>query len=136
MKKYIIFIFVMLIVACGKKDLPQPDLIEDSFQWHNVVAVAAGDCLAISGQVHGNVRNLLQVKLEVQSLTDDCVNCPFLAEMSETYGAVDILDYDSSVFQIQYCPTSQHDIYRWRLMGESRLVGLPKVATQVIITDM
>ncbi len=95
-------------------------------------------CLTVFGQIQGNVQNVNTIRLEVQGLTDDCKNCSFIPEMSRTYindELASIINYDTQTFEMNYCPTTTYDEYRWRLVGINKVSGIPQVVSQVVITQ-
>ncbi len=125
----------ILLIACGKKGLPEPDLIEDLFTWQNISAASIENCISVSGQLQGNVENVMSVNMEVQGLTEACVDCSFVAEMNEVYEPQEIFDNKSNVFQLNYCPTREYDEYRLRIVGNNKVLGLPQVTSQIIILN-
>ncbi len=94
-------------------------------------------CLTIFGQIQGNIDNVNTIIVESQGLTDDCKNCSFVAEMSQTYVNQELqslINYETNTFQLNYCPQRGYDEYRWRLLGINKVKGVPEVESQVIIT--
>ncbi len=129
MKNYIkLLLFSFLIIfttACGSEDLPKPDMNNELFVWYNLQAIPNGQCFTVTGNVNGNLDNIKNISLEVQELTDACVDCPFIAERVEVYEVNKILDKHSGIFSLNYCPLTSAEAYRYRLAGENMITGLP-----------
>lgn len=139
MKKiFLLIIVTSIITACGLKALPEPDLADEIFSWNNLTAVPLDDCIFLSGQVVGNIENLIRINFEVQELTESCEACPFVPEMQEFYVASDIVDSKSGVFQMNYCPPRRYrgDEYRWRIVGNNILSALPQVVSPIFVITM
>ncbi len=142
MKKRTTLLLVLLLAftlsfsltACGRKTLPKSNFNSEKYAWQNVGATINNDCLTVFGTVDGNINSVDTITLEVQGLTEACVNCPFATEMHTTVAAVEVIDFETNVFQINYCPAPVYDEYRWRISGKNKVSGIEDVRSQVITT--
>lgn len=126
----------LFLIACGKKGLPEPSYNDALFSWRNVQATLSTDgCLSISGAVDGSIQNVESILLEVQAMDDTsaaCLECPFVPMESFTISSADAwISPEGDAFRFAYCPSARATIYRWRIVGQNVVRGLPKVQTPV-----
>jgi hypothetical protein len=115
------------VTGCGKKGLPQPSDPSRSFSWKSVDAKPVGNCLAFSGTLEGQYKNLDRLRLELAPLKDasDCPGCPFVAkEVTELSPSDAGFNPDTGDVSFSYCP-QKANAYRWRLAGINVFNHLP-----------
>lgn len=127
-----------LLVACGKKDFPQPNDPERNFTIAAANARPHDNCLIVEAQLAGAYTNLEQVRLDVEvlDLENACIECPFVPTETEFLSRRDMtFDVQTGRLSFAYCP-QKADIYRWRLSGISRFSSIPHAQSAVMTTPM
>lgn len=119
----------LFLGACGKKDSPQPQETRYKFSWAESAADISNGCLSITARLDGAYENAESFMLEVEPVTDGiCLDCPFKpAEFFE----VTPVTAEEGLYTFQYCPETQAEVYRWRLLARNLFRGLSHAQTPV-----
>ncbi len=141
------FVFILLFcISCGKKEWPKPIKKEDMFSFSKIYAKYKGNCLEIKGEILGNVRNLKQIVLEMETSKDVCKKCPFSPDVKITYiptqnpkkqkGSLINQRFfkflSPNSFVLTHCRDTGHNVSRLRLVGVNRFSELRYVYSKII----
>lgn len=129
-----ILLALTILTGCGKKAMPQPKDSKEYFAWKNSVATSSGDCINISAELSGAIRNIDGILLEVEPVgaNNTCYECPFLPTERQSYNYDNVV-LDGKRYQIAmtFCPETKSPAYRWRLVGRNVFRTFPYAMTPV-----
>ncbi len=129
----------LLFSGCGKKGPPHPQDEKKRFAWESAEAVVtASGCLHITAVLTGAVENVDQVRLELEPEdTDICRECPFTPrETTALTPQQAVLDKKRTRYVFAYCPRTQADSYRWRLVGINVFTAFAHALTPVKVLEV
>lgn len=119
----------LTLAGCGKKGMPQPKDKAELFSWKSASATGtSNNCLAVQGELQGNVSNVEAIFLELQTMdsAESCPGCPFTPNETTSYAPQVTGGADSKArLSITYCPQRKASVYRWRLVGRSVYAVFP-----------
>lgn len=128
----------LLFTGCGKKGPPQPQDEKKRFAWESAEAVfTASGCLHITAVLTGAVENVEQFRLELEPEgTDICRECPFTPrETTELTPQQAVSGKKGTRYVFSYCPGTQADSYRWRLVGMNVFTAFAHALTPVKVVE-
>lgn len=129
-----LLVLLALVAGCGKKAMPVPQDSRELFAWKNSIGTSTGNCLDISAELKGNIRNIDGIILEVEPTGADggCFDCPFLPTERREYRYEDIeVPGSENRIAINFCPQAKTPAYRWRLVGRNIYRTLPYEITPI-----
>lgn len=134
MKQIILFVLFLALMACGKKEWPQPVATEEAIFIDHIDARRDGNCLLINAKVGGKLHNLEFFMVEVEE--NGCPTCPFRATFVQK-----IYPYGSGVRQrensyvITLCQSFGSPNLRIRLKAENTLSIIDPAISDVVTLD-
>ena len=134
----ILFLFTVVISACGRKEAPLPQRIDQLYSFQNVyVYLNPVGSLTVVGTINGAKKNVQALVLEIEGYDETCSTCPFVPVESFSMNPREMWnDIVQSEFSFTVMPTKQFNVYRWRLVGHNGISGLPNVATPVLKVEI
>lgn len=131
---FIVLMFSIGIVACGKKGPPLPQKINQLYSFQDVyVHLNSAGSLTVMGTINGARQNVQALVLEIEGYDENCSTCPFVP--AESFAIDPRAVWDSNIpqeFSFTVMPTKQFVAYRWRVVGHNSILGLPTVVTPVL----
>ncbi|NLW82632.1 MAG: hypothetical protein GXY42_13325 [Desulfovibrionales bacterium] len=79
--KRILLLALLVLVACGKKEWPQPIVSDEMILIHHLEAAMDQGCLLINAKLGGRLVNLEYFMIEIEQ--DGCPTCPFTPSYSK-----------------------------------------------------
>lgn len=83
MKKILILGLFLVLIACGKKEWPQPIASEEKIRIDHLEASMDQNCLLINAKMGGNLINIEYFMVEIEH--DGCPTCPFTPTFTKRY---------------------------------------------------
>ena len=134
-----IFLLVLGISGCGKMGAPKPRSTDVEFSFTETKLTPIAQCFAVQGHTIGARRNVDRIDLEIAPV-DNSGNCPTCPFNAREFAAFSLEEANYSVetgeFSFSYCPATEADMYRWRLVGRNVYSGLPYALTMPVIAIM
>lgn len=128
-----LFFIFFCIVSCGRKRWPTPVAEEDKCSFTRVEVVSNGKCLEIKGILKGNIYNLKQIILELET-GKICIKCPFRVTKRVIYSLSSPgLRFVKNSLILRYCPEKGEEVVRLRLVGVNKFDILGPFYSKVII---
>ncbi len=120
--------------ACGRKNAPLPQKVDQLFSFQNVYLYAnEALTLTLMGEISGAKENVQTLELQLEGYDETCPSCPFMPLESFSIRPSDTWPNGlPNSFSFTVMPTSQAKSYRWRLVGHNSISGLPEVLTPVL----
>lgn len=131
MKKLLLGTLLLLVIACGKKEWPQPIAAKEAIFVDHLEARIDQGCILINTKIGGNLHNLEFFMVEVEE--GGCPTCPFQATFSQK-----IYPYDAQVLQrensyiITLCQSFASSPLRLRLKAENTLSVIDPASSEVV----
>ncbi len=118
--------------ACGKKALPQPKNVNQSYSWKLVDAnFVNNECINFSGEIEGAHEYIDSFLLEIEPETEDiCINCPFTPTEGIQFEA-NLGESSEKIYTFLHCPSTKANSYRWRLIAKHVNPTYPSVLSPV-----
>ena len=129
---FVLFLLISIgLFACGKKGDPLPQKIDQLFSLQNVFAnINPEGTITVMGTVVGSKENAQSFTLELEPIEEDCIGCPFVpTERFTKTPAEAMVNRGTGEFSITILPSTQSNIYRWRVVVRNSVSGLPSVVT-------
>lgn len=131
---FIVLMFSIAIMACGKKGPPLPQKINQLYSFQDVyVHLNSVGSLTVMGTINGARRNVQALVFEIEGYDDSCPTCPFVPVESFVINPGTAWNNNTpKEFSFTVMPTKHSTAYRWRIIGHNSIVGLPTVVTPVL----
>ncbi|MGE4298565.1 MAG: hypothetical protein AB7E47_11095 [Desulfovibrionaceae bacterium] len=112
----IVFVVLVVLMGCGKKEWPRPAETEEGFRFTSVTGLLQDSCLTVKAEIAGNWRNMDSVSLELADAAD-CPECPFKAAQTITLSRTETPELFAAGPRISlaYCELPPGEPVRWRL---------------------
>lgn len=120
MKTCILCCALVLALACGKKEWPQPIAAEEKLFIDHLEARRQGDCLLLNVKLGGNLHNLEFFVIELEQ--GGCPTCPFAPTSTYTLQPFSkAVQRKENNFVLTLCPRLPADQIRVRVKADNRL---------------
>ena len=131
----LLLLCLVMIIGCGKKVWPEPDVSEEKFALEIKEAKLVDQCLQLKIYIKGNDANLSRLTLELEQVgpQGDCPACPFQVHQKVFFNvnAPQIMRKGHELY-IRYCQIKKNTAYRVRIKGKNIYPILPEVVSNIV----
>jgi len=127
-------LFLLIFLGCGKKQWPEPNVAEETFNIKFENCTRMQDCWRIEAEISGAVHNLAHISLQAQEIGEDfaCPACPFQASHYLDFSLNDPqIELKNDNLYLQVCELNKNRQYRFRLIGSNIYSEIQDVQSRV-----